>query len=53
MHGTVKSKHLGNMSECRVVVVGDKGVGKSALISRFATGMFVEVIIHYLLRKTI
>ena len=28
MHGTVK-KRLDNMSECKVVVVGDKAVGKS------------------------
>ena len=31
------------MCECRVVVVGDKGVGKSALIRRFTTGVFTEV----------
>ena len=37
-------KHiLANMSLCKVVVVGDEGVGKSALVRRFTSGMFVEV----------
>ena len=50
----IKEEVTNNMLEYKVVVVvGDKGVGKSALISRFATGMFVEVNIHDLLRKTI
>ena len=31
------------MSKCRKLVVGDKGVGKSALIRRFTGGQFVEV----------
>ena len=31
------------MSECKVVVVGDKGVGKNALVRRFTGGQFVEV----------
>jgi GTPase SAR1 family protein len=31
------------MSLCKVVVVGDEGVGKSALVRRFTSGMFVEV----------
>ena len=31
------------MSECKVVVVGDKGVGKSGLVRRFTGGQFVEV----------
>ena len=34
------------MSECKVVVVGDREVGKSALIRRFTTGNFVEVTIE-------
>ena len=42
MHGTVK-KRLDNMSECKVVVVGDKGVGKSSLVRRFTSGQYVEV----------
>ena len=35
-----------NMLEYQVVVVGDKGVGKSALVRRFCTDQFVEVNIH-------
>ena len=31
------------MIECRVLVVGDKGVGKSSLIRRFITGNYDEV----------
>ena len=34
---------LDNMLEYKVVVVGDKGVGKSALVRRFCTDQFVEV----------
>jgi GTPase SAR1 family protein len=37
---------LDNMLEYKVVVVGDKGVGKSALVRRFCTDQFVEVNIH-------
>jgi GTPase SAR1 family protein len=53
MQGTVKRNQLCNMPECRVMVVGDKGVGKSALIRRFANGMFVEVNIYYSMRNNI
>ena len=35
-----------NMLEYQVVVVGDKGVGKSALVRRFCTDQFVEVNIN-------
>ena len=31
------------MKECRVMVVGDKGLGKSCLIRRFITGNYDEV----------
>ena len=31
------------MRECSVAVVGDKGVGKSALVHRFVQGDFMEV----------
>ena len=34
---------LANMLEYKVIVVGDKGVGKSALVRRFCTDQFVEV----------
>ena len=34
---------LDNMCECKVVIVGDKGVGKSALVRRFTAGQFEEV----------
>ena len=34
---------LAKMSLCNVVVMGDEGVGKSALVRRFTSGMFVEV----------
>ena len=37
---------LDNMLEYKVVVVGDKGVGKSALVRQFCTDQFVEVNIH-------
>ena len=37
---------LDNMLEYRVVVVGDEGVGKSALVRRFCTDQFVEVNIY-------
>ena len=40
--GTVR-KSLDNMSECKVVVVGDKGVGKSALVRKFTSGQYVEI----------
>ena len=42
-----------NMPECWVMVVGDKRVGKSALIRRFAIGMFVEVSIYNPILKAI
>ena len=35
-----------DMLEYKVVVVGDKGVGKSALVRRFCTDQFVEVNIN-------
>ena len=35
-----------DMLEYKVVVVGDKGVGKSALVRRFCTDQFVEVNIY-------
>ena len=31
------------MRECRVVVVGDKGVGKTGLVQRFVQGDLLEV----------
>ena len=31
------------MRDCRVGVVGDKGVGKNALVHRFVEGDFMEV----------
>ena len=36
-------QRLDNMSDCKVAVVGDKGVGKSALVRRFTAGQFDEV----------
>ena len=41
MLGTEKAQ-LDIMPECRVVVVVDKGVGKTVLIRIFETGMFLE-----------
>ena len=46
-------KHiLKNMSLCKVVVVGDEGVGKGALVRRFTSGMFVEVHIKFCILQT-
>jgi GTPase SAR1 family protein len=39
---------LDNMLEYKVVVVGDKGVGKSALVRIFCTDQFAEVNIYYI-----
>jgi len=43
MHGTVIDI-LDNMSECKVVIVGDKGVGKTALVRKFTSGHFEEML---------
>ena len=48
----VRVKFLSNMSLCNVVVVGDEGVGKSALVWRFTSGMFVEVNIKSSMSQT-
>ena len=42
------SSNMDNMSECNVVVVGDKGVGKSALIGQFCSGYYEVCMILYL-----
>ena len=43
---SIKEEVTDNMLEYKVVVVGDKGVGKSALVRRFCTDQFVKVNIY-------